>query len=72
MCFSFTDCSCRKSAFKISLGNDSMCDGVLDRLLQRSDILKEIIAMDISKGNNDIAGYMSELYNLLTYLGNAR
>ena len=49
-----------------------MSDDVLDKLLQRSEILKELIAMGISIGNNDIAGYMSALYNLLTYLGNAR
>ena len=49
-----------------------MSDGVFDSLLQRSDILKELIAMRINIKNNDRAGRMSAHYNLLTYLGNAR
>ena len=58
---------------KETLGNDnSMSDDVLDNLLQRSEILKELIAMSISRENNDRAGEMSAHYNLLTYLGNAR
>ena len=58
---------------KETLGNDnSMSDDVLDNLLQRSDILKEFIAMIFSMKNNDRAGEMSGRYNLLTYLGNAR
>ena len=52
-----------------ALGNDNMSDDVLDSLLQRSEILKELFAMSIS---NDEAGMMSAHYNLLTYLGNAR
>ena len=56
-----------------TLGNDnSMSDEVLDNLLQRSEILKEIYAMANSMKNNDRAGEMSGRYNLLTYLGNAR
>lgn len=56
-----------------TLGNDnSMSDEVLDNLLQRSEILKEICAMANSMKNNDRAGEMSAVYNLLTYLGNAR
>ena len=58
---------------KNALGNDnSMSDDVLDNLLQRSEILKELFAMGRSKKNNDRAGEMSAHYNLLTYLGNAR
>ena len=49
-----------------------MSDEVLDNLLQRSEILKEIYAMANSMGNNDRAGSMSAVCNLLTYLGNAR
>ena len=55
-----------------ALGNDNMSDDVLDSLLLRSDILKELIAMSISTENNDRAGRMSAYYNLLVYLGNAR
>ena len=56
-----------------TLGNDnSMSDEVLDNLLQRSEILKELFAMDISKKNKDMAGRMSARCSLLTYLGNAR
>ena len=58
---------------KKTLGNDnSMSDDVLDNLLQRSEILKELFAMGISTKNNDRAGEMSAHYNLLTYLGTAR
>ena len=55
------------------LGDDnSMSDDVLDNLIQRSDILKELFAMVSSAGNKDRAGEMSAHYNLLTYLGKAR
>ena len=58
---------------KKTLGNDnSMSDDVLDNLLQRSEILKELLAMGLSMENNDRAAAMSAHYNLLTYLGNAR
>ena len=58
---------------KTTLGNANVSDGVLKNLLQRSEILKELIAMANSMGNNDRAGQMSAAqYNLLTYLGNAR
>ena len=58
---------------KEALGNDnSMSDDVIDHLLQRSDILKELFAMRISIENHDSAGQMSVYWNLLTYLGNAR
>ena len=56
-----------------ALGNDNgMNDEVLDNLLQRSGIFKGLIEMVISREKNDRAGGMSALYNLLTYLGNAR
>ena len=55
---------------KETLGNNnSMSDDVLDNLLQRSNILNELIAIVFSQENNDRA---SRRYNLLTYLGNAR
>ena len=55
------------------LGNDdSMRDEVLDNLLLRSEILKELFAMEISGENNDRAGQMSAHCNLLTYVGKAR
>ena len=58
---------------KETLGNDnSMSEDVLDNLLQRSEILKELFAMRISRQNNDKAGWISRCYNLLTYLGNVR
>ena len=56
-----------------ALGNDnSISDEVLDNLLQKSEILKELFAMVISNKNNDRAGSMSAHYNLLTNLGEAR
>ena len=58
---------------KETLGNDNiMSDDVLDNLLHRSDILSELIAMQVSRKNNDRSGFMSGLSNLLTYLGKAR
>ena len=60
---------------KKTLGNDnSMSDDVLDNLLQRSEILKEILAIKSNTiaNSNDRAAAMSAVYNLLTYLGNAR
>ena len=59
---------------KDALGNENrMSDDVLDNLLQRSNILKELIAMGIcSREKNDRVGEMSGHYNLLTFLGNAR
>ena len=57
---------------KIALGNDNMSEDVLESLLLRSEILKELYAMSISKEKNDIAGIMSTSKSLLTYLGNAR
>ena len=54
-----------------ALGN-SMSDDILNNLLERSDILKELFAMVSSAGNNDRAGEMSAHYNLLTYLRKAR
>ena len=57
----------------LALGKDnSMSDDVLDNLLHRSDILSELIAMQVSRKNNDRSGFMSALSNLLTYLGKAR
>ena len=56
-----------------TFGNDnSMSEDVLNNLLQRSEVLKELLAMGTSMNNNDRAGEMSAHYNLLTYLGNAR
>ena len=55
-----------------TLGNANMSDEVLNNLLQRSEVFKEILAMDLSMNNNDRAAVMSAHYNLLTYLGNAR
>ena len=57
---------------KTILGNANMSDEVLNNLLQRSEVLKELLAMGTSMNNNDRAGEMSAHYNLLTYLGNAR
>ena len=55
------------------LGNgNSMSDDILDNLVQRSDILKELVAMGSSIKNDDRAGEMMANYNLLTCLGNAR
>ena len=54
-----------------TLGN-SMSDNVLDNLLHKSEILKELFAMRINMVNNGRGGIMSAHYNLLTYLGNAR
>ena len=51
------------------LGNANMSDDIHDSLLQRSDILKELIAIHISIQNNDKAGKISALLSLLTYLG---
>ena len=56
---------------KETLGNENnMSDDVLNNLLQRSEVFKELLAMRIK--NNDRAAAMSAHYNLLTYLGNAR
>ena len=56
-----------------TLGDDnSMSDEVLDNLLQRSDIRKKLLAMDISMENNDEATQMSAYCTILTYLGNVR
>ena len=52
--------------------NNSMSNDILDNLVQRNGIIKELIAMAISDENNDRAGEVSAHYNLLTYLGNAR
>ena len=49
------------------LGN-SMSDNVLDNLLQRSKILKELFALFISMKNNDRGDMMSAHYNLLTLI----
>ena len=57
---------------KETLGNANMSHEVLNNLLQRSDIFKELFAMHISIENNDRAGQMSAVYNLLTYVGKAR
>ena len=57
---------------KETLGNANVSDEVLNNLLQRSEILKELFAMRLSMENNDRAGEMSAHYNLLTYVGKAR
>ena len=57
---------------KTTLGNANMSEDVLDNLLQRSKIFKELFAMGMGMVNNDRAGEMSAQYNLLTYLGDAR
>ena len=57
-----------------TLGNANMSDEVLDNLLQRSEVFKEILAMkkQYSMENNDRAGQMSACCSLLTNLGDAR
>ena len=56
---------------KTTLGNANMSEDVLDNLLQRSKIFKELFAMGMGMVNNDRACEMSAQYNLLTYLGDA-
>ena len=57
---------------KMALDRDSLPDDVLDDLLHRGAILKEIVEMKISMNRNHRASLLSAQYNLLTYLGSAR
>ena len=55
-----------------ALGNDSLHDDFVNHLLHKSDILKGLMSMLISIGNNDKEGQVSAVYNLLNRLANAR
>ena len=55
-----------------ALGNGNMSNDVLDSLLRRNDILKELLAIIICEKNNDRLGQITAHYNLLGYLGSAR
>ena len=57
---------------KKALGNDSLHDDLVNHLLHRSDILKGLMSMLISIGNNDKEGQVSAVCNLLNRLANAR
>ena len=56
----------------MALDRDSLPDDVLDDLLHRGAILKEIVEMKISMNRNHRASLLSAQYNLLTHLGSAR
>ena len=55
-----------------ALGNDSLHDDFVNHLLHKSDILKGLMSMLISIGNNDKEGQVSAVCNLLNRLANAR
>ena len=57
---------------KMALDRDSLPDDVLDDLLHRGAILKEIVEMKISMNRNHRASLLSAQSNLLKYLGSAR
>ena len=57
---------------KMALDRDSLPYDVLDDLLHRGAILKEIVEMKISMNRNHRASLLSAQYNLLTHLGSAR
>lgn len=57
---------------KMALDRERLPDDVLDDLLHRGAILKEIVEMKISMNRNHRASLLSAQYNLLTHLGSAR
>lgn len=57
---------------RTALGNDSIGEDILDELLKKSDLLKELWVLQSIKSYNDASSGMLALHNVLRSVGDAR